>query len=106
MPGKPNTKVKVLLSHIQHFGTPWTVARQAHLSMKFSRQNTGVGCRVLLQGIFLTQGSNPRLLCLLRWQAGSLYQCHLGSNVIPGKQPDNAIQSSLVIPPDNTKPFA
>ena len=26
----------------------------------------------LLQGIFLTQGSNPRLLCLLHWQADSL----------------------------------
>ena len=26
----------------------------------------------LLQGIFLTQGSNLYLLCLLHWQAGSL----------------------------------
>ena len=26
------------------------------------RKNTGVGCHDLLQGIFLTQGSNPRLL--------------------------------------------
>ena len=30
------------------------------------------GCHFLLQGIFLTQGSNPSLLCLLHWQAGSL----------------------------------
>ena len=28
-------------------------------------KNTGVGCHALLQGIFLTQGSNPSLLCLL-----------------------------------------
>ena len=28
-------------------------------------KNTGVGCHVLLQGIFLTQGSNPSLL---HWQ--------------------------------------
>ena len=35
-------------------------------------KNTGVGCHFLLQGIFLTQGSNPRLLCLLHWQMGSL----------------------------------
>ena len=34
-------------------------------------KNTGVGCRALLQGIFPTQGSNPRLVCLLHWQAGS-----------------------------------
>ena len=30
--------------------------------MGFSSKNTGVGCRFLLQGIFLTQESNPRLL--------------------------------------------
>ena len=35
----------------------------------FPSKNTGVGCHFLLQGIFLTQGLNPRLLCLLhcRW---------------------------------------
>ena len=30
-------------------------------------KNTGVGCHALLQRIFLTQGSNLRLLCLLHW---------------------------------------
>ena len=35
-------------------------------------KNTGVGCLSLLQGTFPTQGSNPSLLCLLHWQAGSL----------------------------------
>ena len=35
-------------------------------------KNAGVGCHALLQGIFPTQGSNPCLLCLLHWQAGSL----------------------------------
>ena len=35
-------------------------------------KNPGVGCHALLQGIFPTQGSNPCLLCLLHWQAGSL----------------------------------
>ena len=33
-------------------------------------KNTGVGCHALLQGIFPTQGLNPRLLSLLHWQAG------------------------------------
>ena len=32
-------------------------------------KNTGVSCHFLLQGIFLTQGSNP---CLPQWQADSL----------------------------------
>ena len=31
-----------------------------------------MGCHFLLQGIFLTQISNPYLLCLLCWQVGSL----------------------------------
>ena len=35
-------------------------------------KNTGVGCHALLQGIFPTQGSNPRLLRLLHWEADSL----------------------------------
>ena len=35
-------------------------------------KNTGVGCHALLQGIFLTQVSNPCLLCLLNWHVGSL----------------------------------
>ena len=39
-------------------------------------KNTGVGCYVLLQGIFLTQGLNS---CLLRWQVDSLLLSHLGS---------------------------
>jgi len=30
-----------------------------------------VDCHALLQGIFLTQGLNPSLLCLLHWQMGS-----------------------------------
>ena len=33
---------------------------------------TGVGFHAVLQGVFPTQGSNPHLLCLLHWQAGSL----------------------------------
>ena len=48
--------------HVQFFGTPWTVARQAPLSMDFSGKNTGMGCHFLLQRIFWTQGSNPDLL--------------------------------------------
>ena len=38
----------------------------------FLGKNTRVGCHFPLQGIFPTQGYNPRLLCLLHWQAGSL----------------------------------
>ena len=41
--------------------TLWTVTNQAPLSMRFPGKNTGVCCHFLLQGIFLMQGSNPRL---------------------------------------------
>ena len=43
--------------------------------------NTGVGSHVLLQGIFLTQGSNPHLLHLLHWQAGSLPLVPAGKSI-------------------------
>ena len=46
------------LSCVGLFGTPWTVAYQAPLSMGFSRQEYWSGVPLLLQGIFLTQGSN------------------------------------------------
>lgn len=57
-------------------------------------KNPGVGCYFLLQGIFLTQGSNPCLLCLLHcgrilyllnhW--GSCLTQYLFQKIILGKQ--------------------
>ena len=38
-----------------------------------------MGCHFLLQGIFLTQETNPHPLCLLHSQADSLPLSHLGS---------------------------
>ena len=58
-------------SFVRLFATPWTVARQAPLSMGFSRQDVP-------QGIFLTQGSNPSLLHRRYWQVASL--SHILSN--------------------------
>ena len=40
-------------------------------------KNTGMGCCCLLQEIVPNQGSNPRLFCLLHWQAGSLSEVYL-----------------------------
>ena len=61
--GCSKVKVKVkLLSHVQLFGTPWTVAHQAPPLWDSAGKNTGVGCHFLLQGIFPTQRSNPGLL--------------------------------------------
>ena len=57
-------------SCVRLFETPW--AGQAPLSWDSPGKDTGVDCYALLQGIFLTQGSNLGLLLLLHWQAGSL----------------------------------
>ena len=59
------------------FATPWTVARQAPLSMGFSRQEHWVAI-FLFEGIFPTQESNP---CLLHWQVDSLPLSHQGSHI-------------------------
>ena len=75
---QPTLKVKVKsLSHVWLFATPWTAACQAPLSMGFSGNNTGVGCHFLLQGIFLTQGSNPGL-------------SHCRQILLPSEPPGNA----------------
>ena len=71
-----------MLSHSvvsDSFAIPWTVVFQGPLPMEFSRQVYWNGFHFRLQGIFLTQESNPCLLCLLHWQMDSLSLSHLGS---------------------------
>ena len=41
------------------FSTLWAVAARLLCPWDSPSKSTGVGCRVLLQGIFTTQGSNP-----------------------------------------------
>ena len=60
------------LSRVRLFATQWTAACQAPLSMGYFRKEYWSELHFLLQGIFLTQGSNMRLFCLLHWQVGSL----------------------------------
>ena len=50
------------LSCVRLFATPWAVAYQAPLSVRFSRQEYWSGLPFLLQEIFPTQGSNPGFL--------------------------------------------
>ena len=52
--------------------TPWMVALQAPLSMRFFRQDHWNGLPFPPPGDLPTQGPNPHLLCLLHWQASSL----------------------------------
>ena len=48
-----------------------------------------MGCHFLLQGIFLTQGSNPHLLLLVHWQVDYLPLCHLGSPILAKQGMEN-----------------
>ena len=53
-----------LLSHVQLFGTAWTVAHQAPLSMEFSRQEYWSGLPFLTSGDFPDPGIEPlSLVC-------------------------------------------
>ena len=52
-------------SHVLLFATLWTVTCMFLCPWDTPGKNTRVGCHVLLQEIFLTQGWNPCLLCVL-----------------------------------------
>ena len=72
---------------LDHTLTPWTIAHQAPLVHEtFQARMLWWIAIFLLQGIFLTQGSNPHRLCLLHGQADSLplhHRHHLGSPMSP-----------------------
>ena len=74
-----------VLSHfscVQLFAMLWTITHQAPLTMGFSRQEYWSGLHAFLQWILLDPGVNQCLLCLLRWQAGSLPQVPPGKSKI------------------------
>ena len=81
----------VLAKLLQSCPTLWDSmdCNQAPLSMGSPGKNTRVGCHTLLQGIFLTPGSNPHLLRLLHWQPSSLLL------VPPGKPKKQCIYLNL-----------
>ena len=49
-----------MLSCVGLFATPWTIAARLLCPWDYPGKNIGVGSHSLLQGIFPTQGSNPR----------------------------------------------
>ena len=69
-----------LNGHEFEYIMPHTVACQPPLSIGFSRQEYWSGFHFILQGIFLTQESNPCLQCQ---QVDSLPLSHLGIIVVP-----------------------
>ena len=82
-----------VLSHVQLFATPWTVAHQAPLSMGFSRQEYWCGLHILLQG-----SSRPRdrthISCIFCIGSRVLYhQHHLGN---PNESPISWLSLTLM----------
>ena len=75
--------VLLLLSHfsrVRLYVTPWTVAHQTLLSMGILRTRIMEWAAISFsRGIFLTQGSNTHLFCLLHCQAGKPGKRRLGS---------------------------
>ena len=73
-----------VLSCVQLFEIPWTVACQAPLSMEFSRQEYWSGLPFSSSGDHPTQGSNLLLLCPLHWQADTLPPGYCATREAPG----------------------
>ena len=67
-----------LLNSVRLSATLWMVARQALLSMGFSRQEYWSGLPFPPPGDLPDPGIQPASLCLLHWQAHSLPLSHLG----------------------------
>ena len=67
-----NVRTLNRFSRVQLLVTLWTVASRPLCPRDSPGRNTGVGCHALLQGTFLTQGSNPHFLDLLHWQVDYL----------------------------------
>ena len=100
-----STLVSVMCVHAQSFLTlcnPMDCSLPgSSFPWSFPDKNTVVGCHFLLQDIFQTQGSNPRLLHLLPWQAESVPLYHWGSLV--------AVQAAgceWLRPPPSTAPVS
>ena len=60
-------------SHVRLFVTLWTVACQAPLCVRFSRKEYWSGLPCPPPGDLSDPEIEPGSLCLLPWQAGSLY---------------------------------
>ena len=74
-----------LLSYVQLFAIPWTVAHQAPLSVKFSRQEYRSGQPCPSPGDLPNSGIKPRSQSpeVLHWQADCLSLSRLGTPFRP-----------------------
>ena len=85
------TELNGLLSH----ATPWTVARQAPLSMRFSRQEYWSGLPFPPPGYLRNPGIKRTLSVSPALQADSLSLSHLGSPSTLPLSPQNYVKWSF-----------
>ena len=71
----------VVLSRVQFFATPWTIALQAPLSMEFPRQEYWVGLPFPSPGDLPHPGIEPTSPVAPALQVDSLPLSHLGNPV-------------------------
>ena len=65
----PTTVLVLVTESCPTLCDPMDCIRQAPQTIGFSRQEYWSGWCALLEGIFPSQGPNPRLFCPLHWQA-------------------------------------
>ena len=73
-----DTRDTVMLSHVQFFVTPGTVAHKTPLTMELSRQEYWSGLLFPSPGDLPRPGIEPVLWHLLHWEVDSLPLHHLG----------------------------
>ena len=78
------TRMLSHFSRVQLFLTPWTIPRQAPLSMGFSRQEYWSGLPCPPPGIFPTQGSTHVSYISCTGRQILYHECHLGSPIYTG----------------------
>ena len=97
---------------------PWTISCQLLSPWNSPGKNTGVGCHVLLQGIFVTQGSNPlhcrQILYHVLCSDLQVFNCHWSLRALLRIQPEDwgasapwAFVTDLGLrgPPAQSQPF-
>ena len=88
----------LVLSHVQLFCDPMDCNPSgSSVHWDSPGKNTGVSCHFLLQKIFPTQASNTCLLCLLHWQADSLWLYHMESPQLTLYQPCKISRALIIL---------
>ena len=93
-----------LLSHVQLFATPWTVAHQASLSVAFPSKNTGVGCHFLFPRDLPNPGTVPSSLASHTLAGRFFTPQTLGKPTKQDTRDKTEKKTEMTSPPQNLQP--